>query len=209
MKITQQKQWIELLKVSLQWLSRKGDRHRPAKGMGFLIVLGLAGYWTISYATLTLAQNAPAVMDRLPAPPPIPSGTPSAETETAPITDFPAVDSTPVAPDKTSEVREYNFEAPPSEVEPSVPSSSTATSSFPELYRVEVTGDTDPLLSQVKSIEPLAFIRPGEGVIQAGLFQNPQQAEERAQQLASQGISATVVTVNYGTGSKMPMRRQI
>jgi hypothetical protein len=49
---------------------------------------------------------------------------------------------------------------------------------------------------QIKEIEPLAFIRTGENVIQAGLFQQQYQAKQRLQELTRQGFSAQIITLN-------------
>ena len=62
-------------------------------------------------------------------------------------------------------------------------------------YRVEVPGNTAILLAQVKRIEPAAFIRPGEGTIQAGLFSAKKNAEERVEELEGYGLKARVVSV--------------
>ena len=62
-------------------------------------------------------------------------------------------------------------------------------------YRVQVKGKEASLLSQVKIIEPMAFIRESEGVIHAGMFQESQQAQQRVQELQKRGVSAQVVPV--------------
>lgn len=71
----------------------------------------------------------------------------------------------------------------------------TSTSST-VLYRVQVMGTTEILLNQVKQIEPLAFIRNGEGVIQAGLFQEKHQAEQRMSVLSQEGLSAQIISIS-------------
>jgi hypothetical protein len=65
-----------------------------------------------------------------------------------------------------------------------------------QLFRVQVTGTNESTLARVKEIEPLAFIRPGESVIQAGLFQQQQEAKERVRALTSLGFTARIVTLN-------------
>jgi cell division protein FtsN len=51
------------------------------------------------------------------------------------------------------------------------------------------------MLARVRQIEPMAFVRRGETVIQVGLFRQRSQAEQRLQQLTSQGLFARIITV--------------
>jgi hypothetical protein len=51
-------------------------------------------------------------------------------------------------------------------------------------------------LAKIREIEPLAFIRAGENVIQVGLFQQQYQAKQRVQELTKQGFSAQIITLN-------------
>jgi hypothetical protein len=44
-------------------------------------------------------------------------------------------------------------------------------------------------------VEPSAFVRRGETIIQAGSFARRSQAEQRLSELARQGISARVIPV--------------
>ena len=65
-----------------------------------------------------------------------------------------------------------------------------------QLFRVEVKSNSAEALAKIKEIEPLAFIRAGENVIQAGLFQQQYQAKQRVQELTKQGFSAQIITLN-------------
>ncbi len=65
-----------------------------------------------------------------------------------------------------------------------------------QLFRVEVSSNSAEALAKIQEIEPLAFIRAGENVIQAGLFQQQYQAKERVQELTKQGFSAQIITLN-------------
>ena len=65
-----------------------------------------------------------------------------------------------------------------------------------QLFRVEVKSNSAAALAKIKEIEPLAFIRAGENVIQVGLFQQQYQAKERVQELTKQGFSAQIITLN-------------
>jgi hypothetical protein len=64
-----------------------------------------------------------------------------------------------------------------------------------QLFRVQVTGASEFALTKIKAIEPLAFIRPGESVIQAGLFQQHQEAKDRVRDLSSLGFTAQIVSL--------------
>ncbi|CCH97796.1 hypothetical protein [Microcystis aeruginosa] len=65
-----------------------------------------------------------------------------------------------------------------------------------QLFRVEVSSNSAAALAKIREIEPLAFIRAGENVIQVGLFQQQYQAKERVQELTKQGFSAQIITLN-------------
>jgi hypothetical protein len=71
---------------------------------------------------------------------------------------------------------------------------------YPLKYRVEVYGNSEKLMRLVKQIEPTAF-RKGK-VIQAGIFDQQQRAEEQVLRLTSQGIWARIVIINPSTKSK-------
>jgi len=76
-----------------------------------------------------------------------------------------------------------------------VPNFSPSPNLAASLYRVEIAGGDPLLLSQVQSIVPEAFLRYGDGAIQAGSFAEVSNAQRRVQLLASQGIAARMVTV--------------
>ncbi|TRV14385.1 MAG: hypothetical protein EWV41_01060 [Microcystis wesenbergii Mw_MB_S_20031200_S109] len=65
-----------------------------------------------------------------------------------------------------------------------------------QLFRVEVQSNSAEALAKIQEIEPLAFIRTGENVIQVGLFQQQYQAKQRVQELTKQGFSAQIITLN-------------
>ncbi|MCZ8190247.1 MAG: hypothetical protein O9326_11060 [Microcystis sp. LE19-338.1B] len=65
-----------------------------------------------------------------------------------------------------------------------------------QLFRVEVRSNSTAALAKIREIEPLAFIRAGENVIQVGLFQQQYQAKQRVQELTKQGFSAQIITLN-------------
>ncbi len=131
----------------------------------------------------------------------------------------PEPSATPATPDAetATPIKEYTFSAPQTVPAPTpdggsatpkintVQSQPTQNRSF---YRVEVAGRNPSLLSQVKAIEPMAFIRQSEGVIHAGVFQNSQQAQKRVQELKNRGLTATVVPVYQQTQTSLSVEVQ-
>ena len=149
----------------------------------------------VSLPSISVAQS----LGTLPPPPPL-----QVPKNAVPHTSVEAILVSPAPP---MSVREYTFQAPtstPSSV-PVSPRSSTSPYQFkktPSLYRVEVVGKNTSVLSQVQSVEPLAFIRQSEGVIHAGIFKQSQQAQKRVVELQRKGLSASVVQVYEGGGRR-------
>ncbi|MDJ0662894.1 MAG: hypothetical protein QNJ42_25910 [Crocosphaera sp.] len=164
---------------------------------------------TIGSSSVGLAQTT---SNRELPPPPLPkmvTPQPSAD-DVSPS----SIEVTP-ADETVPPIKEYTFEAPQSlpaqTLEPTSATSeikinNTQRNQNPSFYRVEVVGDNSSLLSQVKTIEPMAFIRQSEGVIHAGMFQHSQQAAERVQQLQNQGLPATVVPVYQPTTTSLSVQ---
>lgn len=145
----------------------------------------------VTYSTSITAQPLPpppVLFDNTPTPP---SSLPTLDSPLPPP--FPSPNA-PVNP------REYNFQAPLSPTR--IPPRNS------RLYRVDVNGDNNSLLSQVQRIAPDAYIRSGEGVIQAGVFSERDNAEARVRELRAQGIRAQVTTFNSGSGGGRPQRPQ-
>jgi cell division protein FtsN len=170
---------------------------------GLIILLGLGGGLGFSHATVAIAQNPPPVLHRLPPPPPV-REVPNSPTspDRLPATNVPPAESTSVPPNNASVVREYRFRAPQTAPNP-VPSNSSPRYSptATELYRVEVLARSEAILARVRKVEPMAFVRRGETVIQVGLFRTRSQAEQRLHELKTQGLSARVVTVKNDIGT--------
>ncbi|XLQ11148.1 MAG: hypothetical protein KPI85_06360 [cyanobacterium endosymbiont of Epithemia adnata isolate EadnSB Bon19] len=143
----------------------------------------------------------------LPFPPPLrvpENAVPNTSTElSSEFSNFIPVEVVPAKPMSPMSVREYTFQAPTnhpssvpvSPVTPRSSASSSQSNKTPSLYRVEVVGKNTLLLSQVQTVEPLAFIRRSEGVIHAGIFKQSQQAQKRVVELQRKGLSASVVRV--------------
>ena len=119
------------------------------------------------------------------------SPSPPASPSPIPTFDVPTAPSPPTASDTVIPGRELNFEAPAPT--PSLPSRRPSLDAT--LYRVDIYGDNPFVLSQVRQIEPSAFVRQEDGVIQAGVFSNESNAQSRVRELAGQGIRAQVTPV--------------
>ena len=152
----------------------------------FWVPLLLLGSGAIADSTPAIAQqrllDPPRILDELP--PSTPPSVPSLDTPSG----FPVPSTLPDRPDTG---REYNFQAPPP---PVAPRSFTPTAYF---YRVDVFSDNPVSLSQVQQLEPEAFIRR-DGVIQAGVFADRDNAQSRVRALAEQGIRARVTRITAG-----------
>lgn len=92
---------------------------------------------------------------------------------------------------------EYQFEAPsrssPSSPEPSTPSHDSSNANT--LFRVQIYGTSERVLSLVRRVEPKAFVPEGEDIIQAGLFSEQAKANSLVEELANQGVEAEIVPV--------------
>ncbi len=145
-----------------------------------LLLLGSGTITPLAPASAQQRLPQPRIFDELP--PPSPSFPSPSNSPPAPSPSLP--------PDDPTTGREYNFQAP---IPPSTPSRAA------NLYRVDIYGDSPLLLSQVRRLEPEAFVRQGEGIIQAGLFVDQFNAQSRVRALEAQGIRARITPVNAGT----------
>ncbi|WP_013321327.1 hypothetical protein [Gloeothece verrucosa] len=174
-----------------------------------LIFSGLTG-WNITYCAMSIAQTSPLLLSELPPPPsmtPIDETSSSEQGET--ITTIPYFESTPTPPPSQSVQQEYNFQAP----QPYYSTPANAGDKLVEFYRVEVMvqkaiSNDESLLSQVRQIEPFAYLQTNNEAIYAGLFTEQGEAQKRVQQLMSQGLAAQIVPVNYSvSASFIPVQR--
>ncbi|HAA33207.1 MAG TPA: hypothetical protein DCE56_42655 [Cyanobacteria bacterium UBA8553] len=165
-----------------------------------LLLFGSGVIFRLTPANAQQQLPDPRIFDELP--PPSPSPIPSINSPTPPLpSSLPSLpadrrnyDSLPSLPSNRGE---YNF--PPSN-QPMLPSTPTPAST---LYRVDIYGDNPSLLSQVKQIEPGAFVRRGEGVIQAGVFVDEANAQFRIRELEAQGIPARLTTIGSGVDADL------
>ncbi len=166
----------------------------------FWMPLVLLGSEIIACLSPANAQSDPEledILDELPPPSPSPrSPLPSLSPSPSTIPSFnvpvptPPFPPTPTNPPSVG--REFNFQAPTQPIFPSTPISPS------RLYRVDVFGNSPFLLFQVQQIEPQAFIRQEDGVIQAGVFADQFNAQSRVRALEAQGIQARVTTAANG-----------
>ena len=158
--------------------------HRVKSLISGAVWLPLLLFSSKSLITLPLANAQPLPQPRVfgdELPLPLPSTSPPSNFRNSPL---------PPASSNTSPPRrEFDFQAPTQPIRDNLPTSAA------RLYRVEVYGDNPLLLSQIQQIEPEAFVRPGEGVIQAGMFADQYNAESRLRALEAQGFQARVTTI--------------
>ncbi len=86
--------------------------------------------------------------------------------------------------------REFDFQAPaPSSPSPNVDS-----------YLVYINDNSSLTLQEVQQLEPTAYVRQykGRSVIQAGVFNERDNAQQRAKELESRGIGARIVSLSTG-----------
>ena len=67
--------------------------------------------------------------------------------------------------------------------------------------QVEVNGTDARLLGRVRTLEPGAFVRAGEGVIQVGQFEDAVNARQLVENLALLGVTAQVVSIKRPTAN--------
>jgi hypothetical protein len=157
----------------------------------FWVPLLLFGSEIIARLSPANAQSDPDpqyIFDEDELPPPLPSLSPSPSTIPSFNVPVPTSPFPPTPPNPPPVGREFNFEAPTQPIFPSTPISPS------RLYRVDVFGNSPFLLFQVQQIEPQAFIRQEDGVIQAGVFADQFNAQSRVRALEAQGIQARVTT---------------
>ncbi|MBW4575186.1 MAG: hypothetical protein KME08_07870 [Aphanothece sp. CMT-3BRIN-NPC111] len=124
----------------------------------------------------------------------------SAQTPPAPVIfeNVPRPDTVPVIEQNQLPPGAVGAPTKDRDIEYNAPSSNTPSTSS-TLYRVEISGDSPLLLAQVRKIEPQAFVRPGEGIIQAGVYSKESSAQQRLQELELLGIRAQITTISAGT----------
>lgn len=174
------------------WLTRFFDRlRRPTVNVTVTSLLPVLVFGSLLLASETIASAQrlpqPRIFDELPQPSP----------SSPPPLNFPASPLPSTSPNPPPAGREFNFQAPNPPILPSRP---TPVSN---LYRVDIFGDSSLLLSQVQQLEPEAFVRQGEGVIQAGVFADQFNAQSRVRALEAQGIRARVTIVAAGVGAEL------
>ena len=129
----------------------------------------------------------PSLAGAQPLPPPPTFNDLPRSTDRQPVT---APSPPPSAPNAPASNRAIEFNVP--SVQPSTSSSSSTR------YRVYVSGDSPQILEQVRKIDRTAFVRRGEGIIQAGLYADESKAQLRVAELGAQGIRAQISPLSTG-----------
>ena len=106
---------------------------------------------------------------------------PASPSDVPPVTE--GEQFTQPSPGDLDDSRELDFQAP------NRPNTYRSNS---RRFRVDIKGDSPLLLAQVKKLEPEAFVRSREGVIQAGSYSDRYYAEQRIRELATLGIIAEI-----------------
>ena len=134
----------------------------------------LGSFGIVVLSPLTTAQTVPPILQTLPPPPavPLPNPPPTPDWPTEPLT----------VPSQTS--------SKPSKIE-----FRASQANISQLYRVEVYGTSQLHLTRVRRIASQAFVRQREGVIQVGVFEDQQRAEDLVQKLAMESLWARIVLV--------------
>jgi hypothetical protein len=157
----------------------------------------LGGAIAISQSSLTMAQNTPPVMEGLPPAPPVQRLTapPQVKDPFAPSNqNLPSL-----PPQPSTNINSANYDrtfTAPSSSSNSKPNPPVTSNNSSGLYRVDVDGDTQWMLAKVKTLEPQAFIRKEDRVIQAGLFREKENAQNLVRQLEQQGFRARTIAVD-------------
>lgn len=92
----------------------------------------------------------------------------------------------------------YQFEAPTNNSPTPTPpiENNSIPSSNNRLFRVQVYGSSEQLLSLVRRVEPKAFVPDGKQIIQVGLFSQANNAQELVQDLSQQGVEAEIIQIH-------------
>ena len=144
--------------------------------------------------TTTMAQIPPPLINGLPPAPPVPENDTSFDIDTTPLPPVPnIINSVPKTPVTT--VSPADSYLPTINIPVSTPTNSNNQTSLSGQgwYRVDVFGDSPMMLAQVQKVEPKAFIRSGEGVIQVGIFSEQANAQRLRSQLEAQGLRTQII----------------
>ena len=175
------------------------SRERKSK-TSFLLRLLACLFWGGCW----LVASTPASARPLPRPPDVIPGLPPSPNVAPP----PPQDRLPTLSPNPAGRREFDFQAPPPRTR-----NRNRDENFlregrtSQLYGVYINGDSPLLLAQVRRIEPEAFVRHGGGMIQAGVFSDQSNAQQRVQALEEWGIMAQVNTYSGDNVDSRPVER--
>lgn len=158
-----------------------------------LIQLLIGGCLVVSFQGGTKAAPAnqvflvaQSVINGLPPPPNYPQqGLPQESIPTEPLP--------PNPPNNSVRDREFTFQAPPGR---------SPSRRGPRVYRVYVNSDSQLILQQIRNVEPEAYVRQGEGIIQAGVYVDQSRAKQRVRELEQLGLQARMTTIASGDSGR-------
>jgi hypothetical protein len=144
--------------------------------------------------TTAMGQTPPPLINGLPPAPPIPENDNQIDFDATPLPPVPIINNyAPKTPVTTTPT-------PPSQPAINIPVNLNDSGNQTNLngqgwYRVDVFGDSPMMLAQVQQVEPKAFIRSGEGVIQAGIFSEQINAQKLRQSLEENGLRTQIIAL--------------
>ena len=147
------------------------------------LLISLGGFFPLFLSAPALAESRPSITEQLPPPPPLSPRSRNIRTRRYHLRQRTELE--PPVNDRNNDNREYTFSAP---------DNSSSVLNRARSYRVEVFGNSETLLNQVRNIEPTAFRK--DGVIQAGIFQDQSNAEELVRRLTIRGLWSRIIS-NY------------
>ncbi len=139
----------------------------------------------VANSSVATAKDAPKITESVPPPPPI---APQNQLVKHKYSRILPIDTNPPTYSKNDRQREYTFSAP----DASAVEETESNINFNKGYRVEVFGDTEELLFQVRDIEPKAFQKGN--VIQVGIFSDRDNAENLVRKLARKGLWSRIIS---------------
>ncbi len=137
----------------------------------------------VGFPATAMAEDEPQITEALPPPPPISQPNRIIKHKHSRIL---PLDTNPPSYSRNRQ-REYTFSAPDT-------SDEGEKNIGDRGYRVEVFGDTEKLLAQVRDIEPKAFQKGN--IIQVGIFSDRHNAEDLVRKLAIEGLWSRIVVNN-------------
>jgi hypothetical protein len=177
----------------------KTQRTKNQSGNTPYLSLIMGGALAMSQTT-AMGQTPPPLINGLPPAPPIPGGDNQIDFDVTPLPPVPNVVDDVASPTPVTITPQPPL-SPPIQIPTSVanPANNQRSLNNQSWYRVDVFGDSPMLLAQVQRVEPKAFVRSGEGVIQAGIFSEQMNAQKLRQSLERNGLRTQITALSSTT----------